>query len=44
MKKEWDDPEREQDEAPYDQLADLIDRVWDAMHEWNHSIPHVLPQ
>lgn len=43
LPRQWDDPYRERDEDPYDQLADFIERVWEAMEEWNQSLVHLLP-
>ena len=44
LPRQWDDPDREQDEDPYERLADFVERVWDAMDEWNQSLVHLLPQ
>jgi hypothetical protein len=44
LPRQWDDPDREQDEDPDDQLADFVERVGEAMGEWNQSLPHLLPQ
>jgi hypothetical protein len=44
LPRQWDDPGREEDEDPYEQLADLLERVWEAMDEWNQSLVHLLPQ
>jgi hypothetical protein len=44
LPRQWDDPDREQDEDPCDQLADFAERVWEAMEEWNQSLVHLLPQ
>jgi hypothetical protein len=42
LPRQWDDPAREQDEGTYDELADFFKRVWQAMHEWNQSLVHLL--
>lgn len=44
LPRQWDDPDREQDEDPSEQLADFVERVWEAMDEWNQSLAHLLPQ
>jgi hypothetical protein len=44
LPRQWDDRDREQDEDPYEQLADFVERVWEAMDEWNQSLAHLLPQ
>ena len=44
LPRQWDDPRRKQDEDPHDQLADFVERVWEAMDEWSQSLPHLLPQ
>ena len=44
LTRQWADPDREQDEGPYEQLADFVDRVWEAMHQWKRSLVHLLPQ
>ncbi len=43
LPRQWDDPYRARDEDPYDQLADFIERVWEAMEEWNQSLVRLLP-
>lgn len=43
LPRQWDHPEREPDEDPYDQLLEFVERVWEAMQEWNRSLPHLLP-
>ncbi|MFC2037371.1 hypothetical protein ACFLYD_05300 [Chloroflexota bacterium] len=43
LPREWDDLDRAQDADPYDQLADFVKRVWEAMHAWNQSLAHLLP-
>ncbi len=43
LPRQWDDPRRERDEDPYEQLADFVERVWEAMDEWNQSLVHLLP-
>jgi hypothetical protein len=43
LPRQWDDPDRQRDEHPYDQLADFIERVWEAMEEWNQSSARLLP-
>jgi hypothetical protein len=43
LPRQWSSPDREQDEDPYEQLADFVDRVWQAMHEWKQSLVHLLP-
>jgi hypothetical protein len=44
LPRQWDDRAREQDEDPYEQLADFVERVWEAMDGWNQSLVHLLPQ
>jgi hypothetical protein len=44
LPRQWDDPNREPDEDPYDQLADFVERVLEAMDEWNQSLVHLLPR
>lgn len=44
LPRQWDDRDREQDEDPYEQLADFVERVWEAMDEWNQSLAHLLPR
>jgi hypothetical protein len=44
LPRQWDDPRRKRDESPYDQLVDFVERVWEAMDEWNQSLAHLLPQ
>jgi hypothetical protein len=42
LPRQWDDPDRDQDEEPHEQLADFVERVWEAMDEWNQSLAHLL--
>jgi hypothetical protein len=44
LPRQWDDPDRERDKDPYEQLADFVERVWEAVDEWNQSLAHLLPQ
>jgi hypothetical protein len=37
-----DDPNRGPYEDPYDQLADFVERVLEAMQEWSQSFSHLL--
>jgi hypothetical protein len=39
---QWDDPDRELDEDPDEQLADFAQRVWQALREWGNSLRHLL--
>jgi hypothetical protein len=43
LPRQWDDPDRVRDEHPYVQLADFIERVWEAMEAWNQSLARLLP-
>jgi hypothetical protein len=43
LPRQWDDPDRARDQDPYEQLADFVERVWEAMDEWNQSLVHLLP-
>jgi len=44
LPRQWAGPDREQDEDPYEQLADFVERVWEAMDEWKQSLVHLVPQ
>ncbi len=44
LPRHWDDPNREQDEHPYEQLVNFAERVREAMDEWNQSLIHLLRQ
>ncbi len=43
LPRHWDDPEREWDDDPGDQLADFARRVWEAVHQWADTLAHLLP-
>jgi len=43
LPRHWDDPEREWDEDPGDQLVDFARRVWEAVHQWADTLPDLLP-
>jgi hypothetical protein len=44
LPRQWDDPRRRRDENPNDQLVDFVERVWEAMDEWNQSLAYLLPE
>jgi hypothetical protein len=44
LPRHFDDPEREWDEDPADQLVDFARRVWEAVHQWADTLPHLLPE
>jgi len=44
LPRQWDDPDRERDEEPDDQLADFARRVWKALREWNRSLSLLQPK
>jgi broad specificity phosphatase PhoE len=44
LPRQWSGPDREQDEDPYEQLADFVERVWEAMDEWKQSLVHLVLQ
>jgi hypothetical protein len=46
LPRQWDDPERAWlgDEAPDGHLIGFVQRVWQALHEWNQSLALLLPQ
>jgi hypothetical protein len=37
----WDDPERESDDDPADQLAAMFERVRAALHGWTEGLDHL---
>ena len=41
LPRHWDDPDREPDEEPDAQLADLVGRVWKALRAWERSVRHL---
>ena len=41
LPRHWDDPDREPDEEPDTQLAELIGRVWKALQAWERSVRHL---
>lgn len=43
LPRHWDDPEREWDDDPADQLVDFARRVWEAVHQWADTLPNLLP-
>jgi hypothetical protein len=43
LPRHWDDPDREPDQGPDDQLADFLEAVAEALDEWNRSLSHLLP-
>ncbi|HSJ53026.1 MAG TPA: hypothetical protein VLC52_04695 [Anaerolineae bacterium] len=42
LPRQWDDPDREQDQDPYEQLVDFAERVWEALEQWNQSLVHLV--
>ena len=43
LPRQWDDPRREWEERPGDQLVDFAHRVWEALGEWKRSLRHLQP-
>jgi hypothetical protein len=43
LPRHWDDPDREPDGEPDDQLVDLAKRVWQALQAWEHSLRYLRP-
>lgn len=43
LPRQWDDPEREWDDDPGDQVIDLVRRAWEAVHRWADTLEHLLP-
>ncbi len=44
LPRQWDDPGREPDEEPEQQLADFFERISEAMQEWQRSLHLLLPE
>lgn len=43
LPRQWDDPEREPDEPPDEQLANLAQRIYIALGEWQQCLRHLGP-
>jgi hypothetical protein len=43
LPRKWCVLDHEQDQDPDEHLADFLDRVWRALHEWKQSLVHLLP-
>jgi len=41
LPRHWDNPDREPDEEPDRQLADLVGRVWKALQAWERSVRYL---
>jgi hypothetical protein len=43
LPRQWDDPRREWEEGPEDQLVDFAHRFWEALGEWKRSLRLLQP-
>jgi len=43
LPRQWDDPDRDDDADPYEQLAEMFERVEAGLHAWGEVADHLLP-
>lgn len=43
LARQWDDPDRDHDDDPDEQLAAMFKRVWAALFAWGEMVDHLLP-